>query len=221
MITTAGTWDLATWGELGSAVAAIIAAVTLVFVCVQIYLATEALKVARDEFKLVREDLDYTKQQTAIINRRADLLLSHKSRHATVLEILGMVGPGAHETLLWIDLVLSNSGDKTARDAVLYLWIPSPWRRVPWSTIRGIGGWKDFTTIGNVEIDSVPYEHVSIDVDSPTYPGVERVAYSFVAFVPKDSRDVLWRVAYDDGITPSQTEPSGRLTFAFPSAARG
>jgi hypothetical protein len=72
---------------------------------------------------------------------------------------------------------------------------------------------KDFTTIGDVEIDGVLYEHVSLYVQSPTYPGVESVAYSFLAVVPMTSRDVLWRVAYDDGITPSQHEPPGRMTF--------
>ncbi len=37
VLATTGMWDLATWSELGSAVAAIISAVTLIFVCRQIH----------------------------------------------------------------------------------------------------------------------------------------------------------------------------------------
>ena len=117
-----------------------------------------------------------------------------------------------------INLWLYNEGDRTARDATIFLWLPWPEWRVPgWNGILNPETYfKDqgFRTIANVPLDGRRYWHVAFDVPFPTYPGVERLAHTFQVVVPIGFKgDVLWRVGYDDGIEPPQSNPEGRLNF--------
>lgn len=212
MIATAGTLDLATWGEIGSAVAALIAAVTLVFVCVQIYLATEALKLAKKEFDAVREDLEYTKQQTAIINRRAILDLRNKRQRIMTLDSLSTKPRGPEMEIV---LSLFNSGRRTARDASIFLWLPVSWEVPGWDTMLDRA--QGLRLVDWTRIDGQSYRHFRFDCPSPVYPEIETIVHTFsvVAHHESEEDELLWRVAYDDGITPEQNESYGRLAFAF------
>lgn len=116
-----------------------------------------------------------------------------------------------------IDLWLFNSGNRTARDASVFLFLPDSWRVPGWEGAlieRKFFEHQGLKIIGPATIDGKRYWHVSAHVTSPTYPGIENLAHSFIALVPADSKaDVLWRVGCDDGVNPPQNEPEGRLPF--------
>jgi hypothetical protein len=132
-----------------------------------------------------------------------------------VQRLFGSTDP---EVTVEINLWLYNSGNKTARDAKLFLWLPWPdWKVPDWD---GRINPKDFfatqglQVIKNEEIDKRRYWHATVDLSSPSYPGVSYIAHTFrvVSPLPYDG-EMLWRIGYDDGITPAAELPPARMRF--------
>lgn len=204
----------ASFADFTSALAALIAAVTLGSVAVQIYLARRVLKVALLEFKTVRDDLKFSRAQVAYINRRAILTLFH-NEHRVPYIAFSVSGHDA-KTEIPLRLWLMNDGNKTARDALVKLWFPNSWSAPGWNGFQD-GNPEPFFTrqglryVANVPLNGKRYWHATIDEPFPLYPKVPRLVLDFRMTIPTGTQDrILWRVVCDDGTYPEE-EAEGRL----------
>ncbi len=215
------TWEHG--GVIASFAAMIIAIFTLMGVGYQIFIAnrtldktTEELALTRQSNEFIKQDLEYSRTQATFVSQKARLSLHHDRRR--INHVVSFVDKDKSSVNLEIRLWLFNDGDRTARDATMFLWLPWPdWKVPEWDgkvrpdvffTAQGL------KTIANVEVDGKRYWHVSVDLGFPTYPGVERMAHSFIALVPVPYEgDMLWRIGYDDGIEPPADAPPARMRF--------
>ncbi len=176
-------------------------------------LTREALEVARKEFDAVTEDLKYTREQAAIMNRTSRPSLCHNEARGQSLSSVFSTSEPEYE--LEVELWLFNDGAKTVRDATIFLWLPSSWRPTAWNgtgfpeqAFRDLGLNLNSIAI----IDGKSYWYVTLDVPFPTYPGIQRRVHRSELVMPADEQyNLLWRVGCDDGMFPPQEEPRGRL----------
>ena len=100
---------------------------------------------------------------------------------------------------------------------MLLLWFPKGWRVPDWDGLTNPGpafAAQGMTVVANVPIGTERFERVTADIPAPTYPSIERLALSFTAILPVDfDGHLLWRVVWDDGVSPPLSEPEGRLWF--------
>ncbi|HEY5095889.1 MAG TPA: hypothetical protein VII69_12310, partial [Candidatus Eremiobacteraceae bacterium] len=209
--------------------AVIVALITLGLVAWQIRLAkkalkasTDALDLAKDELRvtresndLVREDLEFSRKQSTYLNRAARLVVSAHDRDNDVSHVTPR--NSERKGSFYQTLLLTNDGDKTARDATILLWIPSefdPVENYDYKHPDRVFGEYGFKYIANVGDESGKrYWHMAYDVPFPIYPGAPpRIVNRFTLWAAVPTTDfILWRITYDDGITPPQKLPPGRL----------
>jgi hypothetical protein len=223
--------DAVAWWTLYAAIAAaVVALLTLAAVGWQIWLAAEALRQAQKELvaaetqlkvteqsnALVLEELEYSRTQAQDVRRKAKLSLWN-NRHRIGAYYLVVTSEEQVEEIT-VNLWLYNEGERTARDATIFLWLPWPEWKVPdWNGISNPVepfAEQGFRVIANVPLNNRRYWNVAVDVPFPTYPRVERLALTFKMQVPVPfDGSVLWRVGYDDGIEPPPGEPERLLNF--------
>lgn len=201
VLATANPWgEFEHWSAFASVAGATVALLTAALVFRQIYLAKESLRL---------------QSRTACVELRPgsardasyDYIVLSNSRYLPAM----------------VDLWLFNTGEKTATTARIFLWLPREWRFRGWDG-KGVPREscenQGFRLIGPDWLDEARYWNVSVDVSTPTYPGIEHLAHSFEVIVPVNSEHAfLWRVGYDDGITPPQHEPPGRFRFRLAAVA--
>jgi len=223
--------DAVAWWTLYAAItAAVVALLTLAAVGWQIWLAAEALRQAQKELvaaehqlkvteqsnALVLEELGYSRTQAQDVRRKAKLSLWN-NRHRIESYHLVVNGDEERQTIT-VNLWLFNEGERTARDATIFLWLPWPEWSIPYwngfsNPVEPFAE-QGFRVIANVPVNGRKYWNVAVDVPFPTYPHVERLALTFEMVVPVPySGSVLWRVGYDDGIEPPPSEPERQLSF--------
>jgi hypothetical protein len=145
----------------------------------------------------------------------AKLLVGSHYRDSRVHHITTANSTG--KGMVYQSLFVFNDGEKAVRDATLLLWIPmqfDPVENFDWKHPD-----ERFGTFGFKYVANVPYEggkrywHMTYDIPFPIYPKAPpRLILRFPLWVPVPTTDdVLWRIYYDGGVTPTEEEPSGRL----------
>jgi hypothetical protein len=114
-------------------------------------------------------------------------------------------------------LFVFNNGERAVRDATLLLWIPmrfDPVENFDWKHPDERFGAFGFKYVANVPYeDGKRYWHMTYDIPFPIYPKAPpRLLLRFPLWVPVPTTDyILWRIYCDDGVTPTEEEPAGRL----------
>ncbi len=124
---------------------------------------------------------------------------------------------GSGKGMVHQSLFLFNDGERPVRDATLLLWIPmkfDPIENFDWKHPDQRFGAFGFKYVANVPFDDGRrYWHMTYDIPFPIYPKAPpRLLLRFPLWVPVPTTDyILWRIYYDDGVTPPQEESPGRL----------
>lgn len=189
-------------GGIGDGIAVIAVVVTIIIAVITLNRVNAQLILNRESNDAVLEDLGYSRKQAAYISRKAKLELWHNRQRVPFK--VDLVSDDRVESTVNINLWLFNEGDNTARDCTLFLWLPSEWKVPGWNGIVNPGmafGIQGLKAIARVPLDGKHYWYVAVDVASPTYPGMPRIAHAFEAILPVGFEgDMLWRIGYDDGI---------------------
>lgn len=176
--------------------------ITLLGVAWQIRLTRDTLKETKAAVRAAVDEVDLAQKQLALMVRRPLLAMAR-----TETGLHGM-GPGQH--LFELSLAIANTGDKTARDAIVMLKIPARYQFDKYST-------------SETRCEYVSGEHVRIyhyAVNTPVYPGELipmgplRLHRSIMECDrPEDTNwsdqtsplRFGWRIACDDGAFPDAT----------------
>lgn len=119
--------------------------------------------------------------------------------------------------MVYQSLFVFNDGDRAVRDATLLLWIPlafDPIENYDWKHPDQRFGAFGFKYVANVPLEHEKrYWHMTYDIPFPIYPNAPpRLLLRFPLWIPVPMTDyILWRIYYDDGVTPPQDAPPGRL----------
>jgi hypothetical protein len=114
-------------------------------------------------------------------------------------------------------LFVFNNGERAVRDATLLLWIPmrfDPVENFDWKHPDERFGAFGFKYVANVPYeDGKRYWHMTYDIPFPIYPKAPpRLFLRFPLWIPVPTTDhILWRIYYDDRVTPPEEEAAGRL----------
>lgn len=226
-----------TVGMVGDAVAIIAVTISIVVAVVslrkvgeQTALANESLQKTIDQLKLsrasndlVKQDLEFSRTQIDYLTREAKLVVSGHMGMPDVhaITIPNQKGRGR----VYVRLNLENVGKKTARDATLLLWIPMEFHPVEdfdWHNPgEHFGKFGLKYVAGRRDENGKGYFHMAYDVPFPIYPKAPpRLLLDIELWAPVPTTDyILWRVTYDDGVTPPEDEQPGRLGIT--TIARG
>ncbi len=175
-------------------------------------ISESALETAKRELKLVSDDLEFSKQQVAYLNRHASLSLRFDSgfEQTNYVDASQQVDDGATRRWVTARLFLHNNGDKTARDASVILLIPPECRPYAWFGQQFPNPTEWYRRFGyhfvkNEEFEEGRRDRVLFQASTPIYAGLPSQIADLTLVVPtleKWSSDIRWQIACDDGTTP-------------------